>query len=90
MIVFYAVLPILTGAALVYLASAHQRLRRVRLPAVARAAGWLLMLAGTIAWLADSGIGAGVAGALTTVMLAWVLLPYLSWWRHGATTAKRP
>lgn len=89
MIVFYALLPPLAGAVLVYLASGHQRLRRAPLPMAARIAGWLLMLAGTLAWLADAGLGAGVAGALTAVMLAWVLLPYLAWWRHDAGAERR-
>lgn len=89
MIVFYALLPTLAGAVLVYLASGHQRLRRAPLPMAARIAGWLLMLAGTLAWLADAGLGAGVAGALTAVMLAWVLLPYLAWWRHDAGAERR-
>jgi hypothetical protein len=89
-IVFYALLPILAGAALVYLASGHQRLRRAPLPLAIRVLGWLLMLAGSAVWLADAGIGAGVAGALTAVMLAWVLLPYLAWWRHDGAEARRP
>lgn len=89
MIVFYALLPTLAGAVLVYLTSGHQRLRRAPLPMAARIAGWLLMLAGTLAWLADAGLGAGVAGALTAVMLAWVLLPYLAWWRHDAGAERR-
>jgi hypothetical protein len=87
--VLYALLPTLAGAALVYLASAHQRLRAAPLPRPARVAGWLLMLAGTVAWLSAAGVGAGVAGALSTMMLAWVLLPYLAWWRVARAPVDR-
>lgn len=85
-----ALLLTLAGAALIYLASARQRLRSTSLPFSARMAGWLLVLAGTTVWLSAAGVGAGVAGALTTLMLAWVSLPYLAWWRVAHASAGKP
>lgn len=90
MTVLYALLLTLAGAALVYLANARQRLRAAPLPRPARATGWLLMLAGMVAWSCASGVGAGIAGTLTTMMLAWVTLPYLGWWRAAHAPVDRP
>lgn len=84
MITLCALLLSLAGAALVYLASSQQRLRAAPLPLPAKLAGWLLIAAGTICWLREAGIGAGITAALTSVMLAWVALPYLAWWRTSA------
>lgn len=81
MITLCALLLNLAGAALVYLASSQQRLLAVPLPSPGRVAGWLLIMAGMVLWLLAAGIGAGIAAALTTLMLAWVILPYLAWWR---------
>jgi hypothetical protein len=82
-----ALLLTLSGAVLIYLASAQQRLRASPLPGVARLAGWLSLVAGTACWWYDAGIGPGIAAALTLLMLAWVALPYLAWWRAGAAEA---
>lgn len=90
MIVLCALLLTLAGSALVYLASARQRLRATPLPPPIRAIGWLLMLGGLAAWLFASGVGAGSASALTAIMLAWVLLPYLAWWRNAGDGAEKP
>lgn len=87
MITFCALLLTLSGAVLVYLASAKQRLRASSLPASARFAGWLLMALGTAGWWYDAGVGPGITAALTTLMLTWVLLPYLAWWRTSAMEA---
>jgi len=76
-----ALLLTLAGATLIYLASAQQRLRAVPLHVAARWAGWTLVLAGTAGWWSTEGMGAGIAAALTTLMLAWVALPYAAWWR---------
>ena len=81
MITFCALLLTLSGAVLVYLASAQQRLRAVSLPASARGLGWLLVLLGTACWWYATGVGPGITAALTMLMLTWVLLPYLAWWR---------
>jgi len=67
-----------------YLASTHQRLW----PRAHGRAGALRLLAalGTVAAIAvaitSMGITAGVFSALTAVMLAAVLLPYLDAWRQ--------
>ncbi|WP_201314071.1 hypothetical protein [Dyella sp. EPa41] len=90
MTVLCALLLTLAGAALVYLASARQRLRAMPLPGPARAIGWLSMLAGLVVWLFAYGVGAGTASALTAIMLAWVLLPYVAWWRAASNGAEKP
>jgi hypothetical protein len=69
------------GAVLVYLSHERQRLLRAALPFGARMAGTAIIFASIGAWYAASGMAAGVAGALTTLMLSWVALPYLAWWR---------
>jgi hypothetical protein len=86
---FCALLTTLSGALLIYLSHPQQRLRRAVLPAAMRTAGTTLLGAGTAAWCMASGIGAGVAGAMTTMMFAWVALPYLAWWRGNPTPAAR-
>lgn len=85
MITFLALLLTLSGAVLVYLASAQQRLRAASLPASARGLGWLMVLSGTACWWQAAGVGPGITAALTMLMLSWVLLPYLAWWRSGST-----
>lgn len=90
MITLTALLLTLAGATLIYLASTRQRLRAQPLPSPARHAGWLLVLAGAIAWRYAAGVGPGLTAALTALMLAWVALPYLAWWRSGTTDAGRP
>lgn len=86
----FALLLTFAGAALVYLASARQGLRATPLSKSARVMGWLLILAGTSAWLHAAGVGAGIAGALTAVMLTWVTLPYVAWWRTTRVPAGNP
>jgi hypothetical protein len=76
----------LAGAVLVYLASGQQQLLKSPLRITARLAGWLAILAGTVCWLSVAGTGAGISAALTTLMLAWVMLPYLAWWRGADAT----
>ena len=39
------------------------------------------------AWITADGVGVGITAALSTLMLAWVVLPYLSWWRRTARKA---
>lgn len=69
----------LAAAVLVYLASSHQQLIMRRLPPVARAGAVLCGLAGTALWCATISWGAGIAAALTALMLTWVVLPYMAW-----------
>ena len=90
MITLCALLATLAGAVLVYLASSQQRLRASSLPVSARLAGWLLVALGTLGWCYDAGTGAGITAALTALMLTWVLLPYLAWWRIGTPEADAP
>ncbi|WP_267220967.1 hypothetical protein [Dyella silvae] len=81
MIVVIALSLIFTGALLVYLASEQQRLRKRSLSTTGRRLGGLLLVAGIACWMQEAGTGAGIAAALTTLMLVWVTLPYLAWWR---------
>ena len=74
----------LAAAALVYLASPQQQLRADRLPAIARAIAVPCAAAGIASWCAAIGWGAGIAAAMTAIMLAWVALPYFAWWLRGA------
>lgn len=70
----------LAGALLVYLASPRQNWRVVPSAWQWRAAGLALVAVSLLAWCRAAGSVAGVAAALTTLMLAWVLAPYIGWW----------
>jgi len=39
------------------------------------------------AWIVAEGTGVGITATLSTLMLVWVLLPYLSWWRRTVCKA---
>jgi hypothetical protein len=75
------------GAAAIYLSHPQQRLLPRPLPFGYRMVGTIAILASMWCWCVASGVAAGIAGALTTLMLAWVTLPYVAWWRrrHAAT-----
>ncbi|QNK01094.1 hypothetical protein [Dyella telluris] len=90
MITLCALLLTLAGATLVYLASEQQRLLASPLRAGAKVAGWLLVGAGTAGWWHAAGMGPGITAALTAVMLMWVTLPYVAWWRTSTTKADGP
>ena len=90
MITFFALLLTLSSAVLIYLASAHQRLRVSPLPTRARWGGWFLFAVGMGFWCDETGIGPGVTAALTALMLTWVLLPYVAWWRISAAEVSQP
>lgn len=67
-----------------YLASAHQRLlpgARAHAGAL-RIAAWLATALATAAAITALGTWGGVFAALTTLMLALVLLPHLDAWRQ--------
>ena len=80
---FIALLLNLSGATLVYLASAQQQLLTKSLPRVIRIAALALLVAGTACCVTAMGNGAGLVTALTIWMLTWVALPYLAWWRSA-------
>lgn len=82
-----ALLVTLSGALLIYLAHPQQRLLHVAAPRLGQVTGSMLLLIGVLAWCKGLGIGAGIASALTTVMCAWALLPYIAWWRGWHTRA---
>ncbi len=79
----------LAGATLVYLSSSQQRLLTVPLSAAARLAGWAAVLGSFIFWPVAAGTGPGITAALTALMLTWVTLPYLAWWRATGQSATR-
>lgn len=85
--VFCALLMTLSGALLVYLAHPQQRLGHAPFPFAVRATGCAALFAGLLAWCHASGVGAGMASALTTAMFAWVMLPYVAWWRTGTASS---
>lgn len=89
MLIVCAFLLSFPGAVLVYLSHQRQRLLRGPLPMGAGIVGTVVIFIGLGVWCAASGIAAGLAGALTTLMLAWVLLPYAAWWRGTHTIAVR-
>ncbi|MBE1162850.1 hypothetical protein [Dyella acidiphila] len=70
------------GAVAIYLTHPQQRLLGRPLTATARLAGMALIVASVWSWCAAGGVAAGVSGALTSLMLAWVALPYAAWWRN--------
>jgi hypothetical protein len=74
----------LLGGSLVYLASARQTWRLQPFPLAARWVGWLCLALGAWAWVATAGTAAGLSAALVNLMLVWVCLPYLAWWRGVA------
>ena len=86
--VFCALLATLSGALLVYVSHPQQRLVRAAPPMSIRMMGCPLLFAGILAWCHASGIGAGMASALSTAMATWVLLPYFAWWRGKAMVVR--
>jgi uncharacterized membrane protein YfbV (UPF0208 family) len=89
MVIVCAFLLSFLGAVLVYLSHKKQRLLRAALPFGSRLAGTVTIFASVWIWWAASGAAAGVAGALTALMLSWVALPYLAWWRGRHTVTAR-
>jgi hypothetical protein len=84
-----ALLLTLSSALLIYLTHPQQRLLRAPLPTRGRRLGYAVLLTGAWAWCKTSGPSAGLAGALTTLMFAWVLLPYIAWWSGRHTFAAK-
>ena len=78
-----ALLLSLAGATLVYLSSKQQQLLASPLSRAPRLAGWAMILGSFACWSIVAGTGPGITAALTALMLAWVLLPYLAWWRKA-------
>ena len=87
MITACALLLCLVGGTSIYLSSQQQQWRAKPLPRLARWMGWLLVALGTGAWIVADGTGVGITASLSTLMLVWVLLPYLSWWRRSVRKA---
>ena len=77
-----ALLLCLVGGTGIYLVSRQQQWLAEPLPRMARWISWLLVALGVAAWIVADGTGVGITAALSSLMLVWVLLPYLSWWRR--------
>ena len=89
MVIVCAFLLSFLGAVLVYLSHSRQRLLHAPLPFGARIAGTTTIFASVWIWWTVSGAAAGIAGALTALMLTWVSLPYLAWWYGKHTVLAR-
>jgi hypothetical protein len=87
MVMVCALLLSFLGATAIYFSHSQQRLLSKALPVGYRLIGASAILAGFSCWCVASGVAAGVAGALTSLMLAWVTLPYLAWWRDRQAAA---
>lgn len=90
MTVLLALVLTLGCALLLYLCSTQQRLLSKPWPRQGRALAVLPGAGGLAAWIDAAGTGAGVAAALTTLMLGCVLLPYAAWWRSARDGDKSP
>lgn len=79
-----ALLLCIAGGTAIYLASRQQTWLARSWPATARWVGALLCLGGLAAWIVADGGGVGTVAALSSLMLTWVSLPYLAWWRRAS------
>jgi hypothetical protein len=82
-----ALLLCLAGGTSIYLASSQQQWRAKPWPPIACWTGWLLVGMSLTAWIIAEGTGVGIIATLSMLMLVWVLLPYLSWWRRAVRKA---
>ncbi|MHC1479569.1 hypothetical protein ACYJW8_04905 [Frateuria aurantia] len=67
------------GSGLCYLSHPNQNLLRCGLPRSCRLLAGLLLLGGLLCWCWQLGISAGLFAWLVTIMLSWVIPPYLGW-----------
>lgn len=72
------------AALLLYAASPHQQLGRLPCtPAVARALGALMLVAGVALMRLWSGWAVALCAPLTVLMVVWSIMPLaIGWWRH--------
>ncbi|WP_283149861.1 hypothetical protein [Silvimonas soli] len=78
MITIFAILLTVAGAAGTYLAAPNQSLLAQSAGWVGRRIGAVLLLAATVLWVWQLGVGAGVFAALVTAVLSWIALPALA------------
>ncbi len=71
----------LAGALLLYLGHPNQTLAPARLSGIGRPTGIVMLIGALLAWRAGLGSSAGLFAWLSASMAAWVLAPYLAWWR---------
>ena len=84
MVISCAWLLTLVGGSLIYLSHAQQGWLTQPLQGFFGWLGAIVAAAGAIAWVIACGIGAGVAGAVTSLMAIWSVLPYLAWLQRAA------
>jgi hypothetical protein len=80
--IFYALIATFAAAVLAYAGHPRQGLWKAARPVLYRRAAAVCMVVGAFAWVREFGLGSGIAGLLTNLMLVWVALPYLVWWRR--------
>ena len=87
--IFCAFITTVAGALLAYAGHPRQGLLKTVRPALFRGAAMVCIVAGAFAWVREFGVGSGIAGLLTNLMLVWVALPYVVWWRRYNHAAER-
>ncbi|MGH8075161.1 MAG: hypothetical protein ACREO4_14020 [Lysobacter sp.] len=81
-----ATMSAVASALALYLASPNCAWRTTARRGGLRIAGGALALLSLVAWVALSGIGAGLCAMLGTWMLSALALPYLAWWTSASPT----
>jgi hypothetical protein len=80
--IFCALIATFAAAVLAYASHPRQGLLKTARPALYRGTAALCLAVGAFAWVREFGLGSGIAGLLTNLMLVWVALPYVAWWRR--------
>jgi hypothetical protein len=84
-----ALIATFAAAVLAYAGHPRQGLLKAARPALYRGAALVCVAVGTFAWVREFGLGSGIAGVLVNLMLVWVALPYVVWWRRYDDAAER-
>ena len=87
--IFCALIATFAAAMLAYASHPRQGLLKTVRPALYRGVATVCLMAGAFAWVHEFGVGSGIAGLLTNLMLVWVALPYMVWWRRYDLVAER-
>jgi hypothetical protein len=87
--IFCALIATFAAAVLAYAGHPRQSLLKSARPALYRAAAVVCVAVGAFAWVREFGLGSGIAGVLVNLMLGWVALPYVVWWRRYDYAAER-
>ncbi|HTV85416.1 MAG TPA: hypothetical protein VME63_08420 [Dyella sp.] len=84
-----ALIATLAGAVLAYAGHPRQGLLKTARPALCGGLAAVCVAVGAFAWVREFGVGSGIAGLSVNLMLAWVALPYVAWWRRYGHAAER-